>query len=175
MKKYLPIALVFALSIMLYFSRILPHEANWSPVLALMLFSGFFAKKYWYALVLPVAALLISDWQLGLYPGWALNSISYVLVVLLGAGTAFRFRSLFGSGLIAACVFFLISNLAVWFYSGMYTHSFEGLVQCYRLALPFFRSTLLSTVGFVSVFYLASLAASEVLGLKLGEKNALNG
>jgi hypothetical protein len=37
----------------------------------------------------------------------------------------------------------------------MYPHTVAGLRQCYILAIPFFRSTLISTVGYSLVFYAA--------------------
>ena len=62
----------------------IPHPPNFSPIEAVALFGGtYFAKRYW-ALIVPMAALFLSDLVLGLLNGgiyWGyFGSLSYVLV-----------------------------------------------------------------------------------------------
>ena len=45
----------------------------------------------------------------------------------------------------AAVIFFLITNFGVWT-SGMYGYTFQGLLNCFVLAIPFFTFTLISTL-----------------------------
>ena len=41
--------------------------------------------------------------------------------------------------------FYLITNFAVWYGSGMYALDFNGLIKCYIMALPFLQNTILSS------------------------------
>jgi hypothetical protein len=56
------------------------------------------------------------------------------------------------SGLFASVLFYLATNLEVWWVSGLYPHTREGLISCFTLAIPFFRNSLLSTWFFLGVF-----------------------
>ena len=55
------------------------------------------------------------------------------------------------SGIASSVVFFIISNFGVWLLSGFYSLNFQGLLECYVAGIPFFRSTLISTLIFVFV------------------------
>ena len=52
--------------------------------------------------------------------------------------------------LLGAFLFFLITNFGVWSI-GSYGYSFEGLIACYTLAIPFFAYSLISTFIYSSV------------------------
>ncbi len=45
-------------------------------------------------------------------------------------------------------VFFLISNFGVWLLSGMYEKNISGLINCYIVAIPFLKNTIISTIFF---------------------------
>ena len=49
-----------------------------------------------------------------------------------------------------AIIFFIVTNFGVWSL-GSYGYTFEGMVACYTLALPFFAYSLLSTFLFSCV------------------------
>ena len=55
------------------------------------------------------------------------------------------------SSISSAVLFFIISNFGVWLLSGFYPTNMQGLIECYIAAIPFFRSTLVSTIIFVFV------------------------
>ena len=152
-KSKVPLILVSFLSVLIYLSRTIVHYPNLTPVLALCLFSGFLAKGRWYSMVLPMLALVISDWQIGFYPGWVFNYVSLTLVLFSGVLIKPRLGAFLGFGLLAATNFFLLSNLGVWMFTKMYLPTFEGLIQCYIMGIPFFRATLLSTMVFMVTFY----------------------
>ena len=52
--------------------------------------------------------------------------------------------------LLGACLFFVVTNFGVWSL-GSYGYTFEGLILCYTLAIPFFAYTLISTLIFSSI------------------------
>lgn len=157
---------VVAIGLFIYMSRVLPHSANFSPVIALALLSGFVGKGRWYGFVIPVSALFLSDLHIGLYPGWAFTYIPLVLAVVLGHFMTTKATSLLMYGLLGAITFFIVSNFGVWLYSGMYTPDFAGLLKCYEMGIPFFRLTLFSTLTVMSGYYAFSLANLKKVGKK---------
>ena len=57
-----------------------------------------------------------------------------------------NYKNLFIAGLIGSLIFFLISNFGVWLLGSLYEKNFSGLINCYVLAIPFFKNTFLSTI-----------------------------
>jgi len=49
--------------------------------------------------------------------------------------------------IVSSLIFFIITNFAVWT-SGFYGYDIKGLITCYVMAIPFFVSTLTSTLLF---------------------------
>ena len=90
-----PLALA-ALIFIAALSRVLPHPPNFSPIEAVALFGGaYFAKRHW-ALLVPLAAMFLSDLVLGLANGgiyWDyFRSAGYLLVyVCIALSTALGF------------------------------------------------------------------------------------
>lgn len=147
---FLASALV-ALSVL---TRFLPHPPNFSPVLALGLFSGAVFSDRRMAFILPLAALFISDAILGFYDGMSFVYLAYALTIVLGR--AVRPRKLLPVALSAvgsSVIFFVLSNLGVWFFSGLYAQTFSGLTECFIMALPFFHNTLISTLSGAAVLF----------------------
>ncbi|HAH04414.1 MAG: hypothetical protein UV78_C0008G0011 [Parcubacteria group bacterium GW2011_GWA2_43_17] len=136
--------------------RLVPHPANFTPVFAIALFAGFYLSKKW-SLILPLAIMLIGDFFIGFYD-WKLMLVVYGSIALAGLiGLATRNnRNIFTvatATLLASIVFFLTTNLAVWYFSSWYSHDWTGLFQCYTLAVPFFKNSLLGDLFFVSLFF----------------------
>ena len=60
----LPLLMIFGAAV----SRILPHPPNVAPITALALFSAVYLEKR-YAFIIPIAAMLLSDYIIGFYSG----------------------------------------------------------------------------------------------------------
>jgi hypothetical protein len=56
------------------------------------------------------------------------NSKNYIYMIFLGP-----------------LIFFIITNLGVWLSSTYYTKNIDGLIECFYMAIPFFKNTILST------------------------------
>ena len=56
---------------------------------------------------------------------------------------------------LGALAFFVITNFGVWA-TGMYSYTFDGLLACYTLAIPFFAYSLISTIIFSSLIETAN-------------------
>lgn len=62
-----------------------------------------------------------------------------------------------------ATLFFILSNFAVWSFSGIYDLTWSGLSECYLMALPFYRNSLESTVLFYTAFNLISALSWQLI------------
>jgi hypothetical protein len=148
--------MVLVLILLAAASRLLPHPPNFAPVAAMGLFAGAFAGRR-YAWLVAFGALLASDLVLGFYHPVSMfwNYLAYAACLLLGSGWLARNRSLgrIASAVLASAVtFFVLSNFGMWA-SGYYPRTWDGLVQCYVQALPFFRNTLASDVVYSAVLF----------------------
>jgi hypothetical protein len=152
--------LEFTITIFLIFIgvifRFFPHPPNFTPIGAIALFGGAYLSGR-IALVLPLLAMLISDLFLGFY-SWRLMLIvylSFLICVLLGFKLKknrkwYRFL---GYSLIGSVVFYLLTNFAVWAFTSWYPKNLNGLLQCYFLALPFFKNTILGNLFYTGLLF----------------------
>jgi hypothetical protein len=133
-------------------SRVIVHTPNFTPVLSMAFLGGMYLKGR-QAVLVPLALIVISDLIIGFYPLMFLTWASIVLISILGLWLKERksFATVLGGSVISAVIFFIVTNFASWL--ALYPHTMEGLRQCYILAIPFFRSTLMSTVAYSLVFY----------------------
>jgi hypothetical protein len=134
--------------------RLLPHPANLAPVGAIALFGGAVLprKLGWW---LPVAIMALSDLWIGTYDGILFTWLGFLLVGLFGMVMRGRSnwlrvpRGVAGSSVI----FFGVSNFGVWLQGQLYAHTWSGLWQCYVMALPFFRNTVLGDLIYASLLF----------------------
>ena len=159
--------LAIALLIIGIVSRFIFHAPNFTPVVALALFGGVYLKKE-KALWMPLALMIISDLFLGIHNIMLFTWGSVLLISLLGRWKKDQrnITWIFGKSIAAAVLFFIVTNFGAWLV--MYPRTLEGFIQCYTLAIPFFRSTLLSTVVYTGVAAgTYELIARRVKGTKL--------
>ena len=147
-------------------SRVLPHPPNFSPIEAVALFGGaYFAKRHW-ALLVPLAAMFLSDMVLGLLRGGLyfeyFASAGYMLVyacILLSTLLGFGLRGkvsaarVLGYSLLGSVLFFLITNFGVWLLGSMYAKTWLGLMAAYTAGNPFFQWTLIGTLVYSAVLF----------------------
>src|ERR1700691_3367458 len=53
----------------------------------------------------------------------------------------------------SSVIFFIVTNFAVWAYSGMYANNITGLIKCYIAALPFFQNTLMGDTFWTTALF----------------------
>jgi hypothetical protein len=157
MNRQWTFATIVFLSSVIVWAKLTPHAANWSPVLALILICGFLGKGRWWALAIPMLALGVSDFILGFYSSVTFVYLPLMASILIGQNMSGSRMSTVVHGLAAASLFFVVSNFGVWFAGQpvMYSKDLSGLWQCYAMALPFFRSTIISTLMYLSLFQVA--------------------
>jgi len=129
--------------------RLMPHVPNFAPLGAIALLSGI-APRGRAAPWVPLVILVVTDSILGFYGSMLWTWLAFVVVTLIGSGLRNRSNlSRMAIGVpLASLSFFAISNFGTWLTSGMYAHNLAGLVNCYAMALPFFRATALSDALF---------------------------
>ena len=138
----------FGIFLALAASRFVPHPPNFTSLLALSFYiPALIGKRYIPALII---SFIITDFFIGFH-GLALFTWGSVLVISLGSKffTSSIFNRVSGA-LLGACLFYIITNFGVWSL-GSYGYTFEGVIMCYTLALPFFGYTLISTFIFSGV------------------------
>lgn len=160
MKKYLPIIFLILLGTV---CRFLPHLPNFAPLGAIALFAGLYLPRRW-ALVLPLAVLIMSDFFIGFYSWPIMLSVyaGFIITALIGLLTRknIRFATVLGGTVLGSVLFYLLTNWAVWAFGTMYDHDLAGLMQSYALALPFFRNSLAG-----DIFYTAMLVGGYELAM----------
>ena len=151
-------------------SRLIPHPPNFSPVAALALFSGasFASKRS--ALVLPLAAMFLSDLVLGLSRITPVVYGSLALIAVLGFWL--RRQPTVGRTITAAVagavLFFVVTNFGVWALGDYYPKTWAGLSECFVAGLPFFRNTLASDLFYAAILF-GGLALAEKRWPRLAE------
>lgn len=143
--------------------RIAPHLPNLTPVGAMFVLGGLYLGRSLIWMAAPFAGLLISDTVLNLaYDGRPIHAGRiFDYAAFLAIGLAARWTAnrplgwRIGAVVGAPVAFFLISNLGVWANGSMYPRTAQGLMDCYTLALPFFRGTLFGDWLFAGVGMLA--------------------
>lgn len=170
--KHWMIALVIGLIIFGISWRLAPHEPNFAPIGALALLGGV-ALGWRTALWLTLSILIASDLMLGFYPGIEWTWVGFGLII--GFGIAVKKLPLLWrvpiGALGASTIFFIVSNFGTWIASGMYSHDIAGFIQCYVMALPFFKATILSDFLFGSILLsLHAAAAIKFTGSVKSEK-----
>lgn len=150
-------------------ARLLPHPPNFTPIESMALFAGAWFVDRRLAILVPIAAMLLSDLVLGLVRGGLylehLFSISYLAVytcILLCSIAGFALRGRVSAGrvlgwsLVGAVIFFMVTNFAVWLTaSAVPGHSAcaTGLIPCYVAAIPFFQWTVLGALFWSAVLF----------------------
>jgi hypothetical protein len=148
-----------ALIILSIGSRFFSLPPNFSPIMAVALFSGaFFANKKT-AILIPIIAMFISDLFIGLHSTMISVYASFGIIAFIGTKMKeVSFKNVLGSSILSAVIFFTVTNFGVWV-AGWYGYTLAGLATCFEMAIPFFRNTLSSTVIYSGLlfggFYLA--------------------
>ena len=137
---------------------------NFSPILPLCIFGAAVFAKRTVAYLAPLAIYLAGDlgiWALTGRADWAFYAeqpITYLSVALVvSCGFIARFQHSWGriaaAGLGSAIVFFIVSNFGVWAFGATYPKTWAGLAECYVMAIPFLRNTLISMGVFLPLLF----------------------
>ena len=164
-KEIFPISLILILA----FARLIPHPPNFTPIIAVAIMSGYFFKNINLSFLVLIVAMLLSDLFIGFYENvfFVYASLLLITFVFYKISKKINFKNLFIYSFTGSLIFFLVSNFGVWILGSpgvnniAYAKDFNGLVECYILAIPFFGNTFLSTLIFAypAIFIYKTLPA----------------
>ncbi len=134
------------------FSRVIVHTPQFTATLAIALFAGMYLNKR-LAWIVPVGMMLVTDMILGFHDTMLFTYGSMLAISAIGIFLKDRksFGNVFAGSIGAALLFFVLTNFGA--FLTLYPRTWAGFQECYILAVPFFRSTLLSTVAYSMVLY----------------------
>ena len=134
-------------------SRLIPHPPNFTSLIAISFYiPAIFGRKFIPSVML---CFLITDIFIGFHNTLFFTWGSVLIIGLISKYFALGIVKRVSGALLGAVVFFLITNFGVWV-NGSYGYSFEGLILCYTLAIPFFSSSIISTFifsGIIEIIY----------------------
>jgi hypothetical protein len=136
-------------------TRLIPHPWNFTPLLAVCIFSGYKIKHNGLAIFLPLISIFIGDLFLGIYSGMVWVYSGYILIILLSRilSKSKSINSKIISAIAGSFIFYIISNFGVWYSGAMYQLNFKGLVECYIAGIPFYKNTLIGTIIYSGIFF----------------------
>jgi hypothetical protein len=79
--------------------------------------------------------------------------------------------SFVAASLAMSSLFFVLSNAAVWW--AWYPHNWEGLLNCYAAAIPFFRPTIQSDLLFTTLTVGCYSVAVKAFSFKPSDRSAV--
>ncbi len=137
---------------------------NFSALGALAVLCGAVVRPTWLGILIPLGCRVLTDVVIqtesggGVYSSWMFVYAAYITTFALGRWIQPKhLPAAFGTGLLSAAAFFLISNFGEWYMpyepgQYMYARTFSGLTTCFVNAIPFARGTFLGDIGFTVVF-----------------------
>lgn len=151
-KQWLIVLFILVAAIM----RLFPHLPNVTPITAMALFSGVYFDDKRFAFAMPLIAMFLSDLFLGFSTITPFVYIAFILVGIIGVTSK---KLNIKTVLLSSLSFFVITNFGVWLLS--YPKNISGLMECYTLAIPFFRNSLLGDLFYAGVMYFGFQMASK--------------
>jgi len=145
------------ISVILALGRIIPHPPNFTPILATAIYTPYMVNDKWIAVLIPLSAMFIADIIIGFHPYmlWVYGAIGLSTLI---SNWSMRFNKKYIQlgvmAILSSILFFIITNFAVWAIWDYYPKTFDGLIICYTMAIPFFQNTLLGTIIYTAIITL---------------------
>jgi len=152
-KEIFPISLILILAI----SRLIPHPPNFTPIIAVAIMSSCFFKNINLSIIILVISMLLSDLFIGFYYNifFVYFSLILITIIFFKINKKINYKTLLIFSFFGSLIFYIISNFGVWMLGNLYEKNVSGLINCYVLAIPFFKNTFLSTALFSYAAYFA--------------------
>ncbi len=171
--KFSNVFLIFTIAILAFAYRLLPNVPNFSPVLATFLFIGVASKSKWKSFFVVFSLFYLSDFILNntvlsiYYPDkegiiWFSNymiftALSYIIIYILGKafGNKNSIFNILNLSIVSSILFFVLTNTGSWIFDpfGLYPNTISGLFASIVAGIPFFQTSLLADLCFVSFFF----------------------
>ena len=153
---------IIFLIFLLVLSRIIPHPPNFTPILAGLIFLPFIKKDISFSVIVPLSAMLISDFFIGMH---SLMLWTYIPILVISFISYYfyetRIKRVGALAISSPVIFFVISNFGVWLNSASYSNDLDGLIACYINAIPFYANSAVACILFSLAFYAAIALAKK--------------
>lgn len=130
----------FFIFLFLTISRLIPHEPNFTPILSISILGYLFSKILLLKVLIVLGSMFFSDLIIGVHDFIIYVYFSLMLLIIISNNKNYIYMIFLGP-----LIFFIITNFGVWLSSAYYTKNIEGLIECFYMAIPFFKNTILST------------------------------
>ena len=130
----------FFIFFFLTISRLIPHEPNFTPILSLSILGFLFSTILWVKVLIVLGSMFFSDLIIGTHDFILYVYFSLIILIIFSNSKNYIYMIFFGP-----LIFFIITNFGVWLNSSYYTKNINGLIECFYMAIPFFKNTILST------------------------------
>ena len=147
-------------------SRVIQYPFNFSPMFGIAVFSGAIIKDKRLAIALPLFSMFLSDlmfeifkiapgfWGWGQLVGYGLFAIITIIAFSL---KRINVLTVAGYSILSAVIFFLLSNASFFVFDNPVYHTYPqniyGLYDCYVAGLPFFRTSLISSLIYSGLLF----------------------
>ena len=156
---------ILSILVLLAASRFIPHPPNFTPIISMAILSGVALKNLKHSILLILSAMFITDIFLGFHKNMFFVYTSLYLITVTSFKLSYKinFKNLLFYCLLSSICFFILTNFGVWFFGNLYVRNFAGLIECYTMAIPFFKNTIISTLLFsYSLFILDSFLKNKL-------------
>ena len=94
--------------------------------------------------------MFVADLFLGFYSSMTITYLTLIIIFYFNKAffKIINFKRIILTSFLSSLIFFIITNFNVWLFGNLYSKNFEGLINCYIMAIPFFHNTLISTTLF---------------------------
>lgn len=166
--------------------RIVPgRPPGFAPQIAMALFAGSVINEKKYSFLFPLLSMLVSDvlYEIlysngignikGFYSGQISNYLLFVGLTVIGFWVKkSNIPQIIGGSLVAATVYFIVSNFMVWIGGGLglnnlpYAKNWAGLTECLAAGLPFYVTSILATLTFSGILFGAYYLIQNIVSKK---------
>ena len=130
----------FFIFFFLTISRLIPHEPNFTPILSISILGFLFSTILSVKLLIVLGSMFFSDLIIGTHDFIIYVYFSLILLIIVSNSKNYIYMMFLGP-----LIFFIITNFGVWLNSWYYTKNINCLIECFYMAIPFFKNTILST------------------------------
>lgn len=142
---------------------------NFEMVTALSLIAGLYLGGL-YSIIIPVSIVFLSDSVIGNGNVFIFTWSAFAVIGLFGTFSKGKAGNMKLSGSIVLALsssifFYIYTNLGWWIVSGMYEYSISGLIDCYIMAIPFFKNQIMGNMIFVptAIYFAKFVSRSSIL------------
>jgi len=170
------------------FSRLVLYPHNFSPIIAMAIFSGAIIKDRKWSFIVPLAAMFLSDLVFefsGIAQGfWGWGQVAHYGIYAFITFFAFNFRkwsiqNIAFFTLSGSVLFFLLSNTTFFFIDNriyhLYQQNTQGYINCLIAAVPFFKTAVIADMTYSIILFGSFFLAQRYTFKSALPGNRING